>query len=121
MPDYLTSVAASSRDEAWAWSQESLWHFANGSWTAQPAPYPDYIGGLDSVLRSPDGTIWVTVSAATSGVGTGYRLQGGQWVRVASAPSALGVDGVGSVWVAGYDAASPAGIVVRSYALDGDA
>ena len=118
--DYLRSVAAASRDEAWAWSPESLWHFANGSRSAEPAPYPDDIGGLDGVLRSPDGTIWVTVSASNSGDGTGYRLQGGQWVRVAIAPSALGVDDSGSVWVAGYDAASPAGIVVRSYALDSD-
>ena len=121
VPDGLTSVAAASRDEAWAWSREGgIWHLTNGSWTAQPTPYTDDIGGLDGVLRSPDGTIWVTVYAGNSGVDTCYRLQDGQWVRVAVAPSALGVDDSGSVWVAGHDAASSAGIVVRSYALDGD-
>jgi hypothetical protein len=112
----FSSVVAVSRDEAWAPRWKTFWHFSNGSWTALQAPDSRVAKNL---LRTADGTLWAIVRSADGGVGAAFELQGNQWVQLASAPTALGADASGTVWVAGADGASPAGTIVRSFAFDG--
>ncbi|MGZ8438623.1 MAG: hypothetical protein ACXWXR_08795 [Candidatus Limnocylindrales bacterium] len=112
----FSSVVAVSRDEAWAPRWKTFWHFSNGSWTALQAPDSRVAKNL---LPTADGTLWAIVRSADGGVGAAFELQGNQWVQMASAPTALGADASGTVWVAGADGASPAGTIVRSFAFDG--